>query len=46
MSNIKESIEPFYSTDYGKYYIGKCEEVINSLNLLVLHYLYAALQLF
>lgn len=33
MSNIKESIEPFYSTDYGKYYIGKCEEVINSLNL-------------
>ena len=34
MSNIKESIEPFYSTDYGKYYIGKCEEVINSLNLL------------
>ena len=22
-----------YSTDYGKYYIGKCEEIISRLNL-------------
>ena len=33
MSNNFKIFDPLYCTDYGKYYVGKCEEVINSLHL-------------
>lgn len=31
MKNLSDSL--LYSTDYGKYYIGKCEEIISNLQL-------------
>ena len=33
MGQIKDAILPLYQTEYGRYYIGKCEEVIKNLDL-------------
>ena len=39
MGQIKDEIMPLYETEYGRYYIGKCEEVIKNLDLNLYKYI-------